>query len=97
MKEYISKTWVLWRMAIVRCCLLSLVTLGTAIQTATVGVEYPELSNWNKFTLWIGVFVLWGNQMLSFLDRTAGRIAAGKPPIGTDDQTSFLSKQKENG
>ena len=99
MREFLHKTgqqWLLWRMAIVRCILFSAVTFGTALQTATVGVEYPELSGWNKTMLWVGIFVLWGNQMLSFLDKTAGRLAEGKPPIG-DGNTEFLKKQPENG
>ena len=99
MKDLMSKaraSFILWRLAIVRCFLFSLVTLGTATQTATVGVDYPDLSRWDKTVLWIGIFVLWGNQMLSFLDKTAGRIAEGKPPVGSGD-TEFLKNQKENG
>lgn len=101
MKELGTKAWanvMLWKMAIVRAILLSLVTLGTAIQTACISVDYDTMSSWEKRLLWIGVFVLWGNQMLAFFDKAATSVKDGKPPIGlSTGQTDFLIKQKENG
>lgn len=86
---------VIWRLAIVRCALFSFVTLGVAWQTATQAIDFGSMHGWEKFSLFVGIFVLWGNQMLSFLDKTAATINSGRPPIGSTD---FLSKQQiENG
>lgn len=101
MKELGTKAWanvLLWKLAIVKAVLFSMVTFGTAIQTASIAGDYESLSPWKRGLLWIGVFVLWGNQMLSFFDKAAASVKDGKPPIGTNaGQTDFLVKQKENG
>lgn len=79
------RTILLWKLVIIRAALYSLVTLGAAWLTATSGLDVGALHFWDKVTLAVGIVVLWGNQMMSFLDKTAAGIAANKPPIGSDD------------
>ena len=87
---------VLHKLAITRAVLFSLVTLGSTWQVATDGEDIGayRLQEWVK--LFIAVFVLWGNQMLSFFDNTIKRMTEGKPPLPTGG-TEFLAKQPENG
>lgn len=91
MKEWAEKQWqkaMVWKLAIARCILFSLVTLGTAWQTSTSSVDFGAMDRWERLSLFIGIFVLWGNQMLSFLDKTTANIAAGKSPSAGN--TEFL-------
>lgn len=100
MKEWATKQWqtaMVWKLAIVKGVLFSLVTLGAAWQVATAGMEFGSLHYWDRVNIVIGIFVLWGNQMISFLDKTAATVRDGRAPIGGGGDTNFLTKQKENG
>lgn len=101
MSDWASKSWqkaMVWKLAIVRCVLFSLITLGTAIQTACISINYAAMPPQEKILLWIGIIVLWGNQMLSFLEKTSENISKGKPPFAQEVQTEqWLKQQKENG
>jgi len=102
MKEWASKQWqtaLVWKLAIAKVFLFSLVTLGAAWQVATAGMEFGSLSYWERVNICVGIFVLWGNQMLSFFDKTAASISAGRPPVGSDPSghTEMLKRQSENG
>lgn len=79
-----TKTMWVWRLAIVKGVLFSIVTLGVAWQTATAGLDVGLLSFWDKLNLAVGITVLWGNQMISFFDKTASSIKQSKPPIGDE-------------
>lgn len=100
MKEWATKSWqtaMVWKLAVARCILFSIITLGTAIQTACISVDYSAMHMQEKLLLWLGVLVLWGNQMLNFLEKTSENISKGKPPFAVAGQTEFLKQQKENG
>jgi len=100
MKELGTKAWanaMLWKLSIAKFMLFSMVTLGAAWQVATAGMAFGNLPYWDRFNIVVGIFVLWGNQMLAFFDKTANSVKEGKPPIGNTGQTDFLVKQKENG
>lgn len=99
MKQFLANTKMavlVWKLALVRAALFSAVTLGTAWQTSTASVDFGAMHKWERVTLFVGIFVLWGNQMLSFLDKTTARIANGQSPAETGG-TDFLKRQPENG
>lgn len=102
MKELGTKAWanvLLWKLAIVKVVLFSLVTLGAAWQVATAGMDFGALSYWDRVNIVVGILVLWGNQMISFFDKTASQISSGRPPIGATGDTELLKRQSqpENG
>ena len=100
MIDWATKQWqaaVLWKMVIIKVSLLSLVTLGAAWQTATAGMDFGMLPKWDRVNILVGIFVLWGNQMVAFLDKSAGQISSGKMPIGEPGNTEQIRKQEENG
>ena len=82
----------IWKLAITKAVLYSLVTFGVSWQVSTAAIDFGSLHLWERVSLFIGMFVLWGNQMIAFLDKTADSIQTGKPLVGFD-----ASKQKENG
>lgn len=101
MKDWASKSWqtaMVWKLAIIRCVLFSITTFCLAVQTACVSVDYFSMHKQEKILLWLGVFGLWGNQMLNFLEKTADNISKGRPPFAQSGNTEqFLKQQKENG
>jgi len=87
MKEVLTQAqqvWIIWKLAIVKAALFSIVTLCAAWQVATAGLDVGLLSFWDKVNLAAGITVLWGNQMMSFFDKTAASIAKNNLPIGQD-------------
>ncbi len=82
------------RLALARAALFSLVTLGTAWQVSTNEKDIARFSFWEWVSTSVGIFVLWGSQMLSFLDRTLARTGEGKSPLATG-QTEFFSKPQQ--
>lgn len=102
MKEWASKQWqtaLVWKLAITKAVLFSLVTLGAAWQVATAGIKFGQLDYWERVGIVVGICVLWGNQMIAFLDKTAANVNAGRPPVGLDlsGNTEMLKRQSENG
>ena len=102
MKEWASKQWqtaLVWKLAITKAVLFSLVTLGAAWQVATAGIKFGQLDYWERVGIVVGIFVLWGNQMIAFLDKTVANVNAGRPPVGLDlsGNTEMLKRQSENG
>lgn len=89
-----KENFIIHRLAIAKCILFSMVTLGMSWQMATQSVDFATMHWGERLGVFVGMFVLWGNQMLNFLDKTAANINAGRPLVGG---TEFLSKQKENG
>jgi len=97
MKEWATKQWqtaLVWKLAITKAILFSLVTLGSAWQVATAGLKFGQLDYWDRVGIVVGIFVLWGNQMMAFFDKTAANINAGRPPIGQEStgNTELLPK-----
>ena len=86
---------IVWKLFIVRATLFSIVTLGTAWMTATSGLDVGALPFWDKVTLVVGIIVLWGNQMVAMLDKTAGKIASGSLPVESDGQEKQTTKGNE--
>lgn len=84
------------KLAIAKACLFSLITLGTAWGIAMEGKDLSQFSVWDWVDSMVSIFILWGNQMLSFLDKTIARLSTGKPPIETGG-TDFIKNQPENG
>lgn len=98
MKELGTKAWanvLLWKLAIVKAVLFSMVTFGAAWQVATAGMAFGDLPYWDRFNIIVGIFVLWGNQMISFFDKSAVQISSGRPPIGAAGDTQQLTRQNQ--
>ena len=98
MKEWATKQWqtaLVWKLASVKGVLFSLVTLGAAWQVATAGMAFGDLPYWDRFNIVVGIFVLWGNQMISFFDKSAVQISSGRPPIGATGDTQQLTRQNQ--
>lgn len=107
MKEWASRnlqTALLWKMATAKVLLFTLSTMGTAIQTACISVDYTTMNAWEHFLLWTGVLTSWSIGMQMFLEKAAKDLASGKPPLGftsvTDDKGNtqvFKKSGPENG
>ena len=81
MKDLIksAKTnWLLWQVFYIKAAFSSLVTLGAAWQVSTADVALGSLDFWEWITKAVGIFVLWGNNMISLVDRTASQIQQGR-------------------
>lgn len=74
---------ILWRIAIVKFALISLMTGGSCWLTATNQVDMTELSGWQWLQTLIGCFVAWSGAMLGWLDKSASQISEGRIP-GTE-------------
>jgi len=74
----------LWRMAIAKAVLFSLVTLAGAWMTALNKLDWSTLAWDDKRNILIGMFLIWGNAMIAFMDKSASQISAGHIP-GLDD------------
>lgn len=79
-------------LVITKVSLFSIVTLGTAWQVSTANLVVAELRPWEIFQIIVGMTILWGNNMISFVDKTASRIAAGKLPVGENGNTQHITK-----
>lgn len=84
------------KLAITKACLFSLITLGTAWDMSMEGKDLAAFTAWDWVDSLVSIFILWGNQMLSFLDKTIARLSTGKTPLETGG-TDFIRKQPENG
>lgn len=94
MKQLTKDTWemmVLWRMALIKLALLCFGTCCLAIITVLSPVVWISLSGQEKFVVIVGIAGLCSTNLVAILDKTAGQIAKGQPPIGE------LDEQKENG
>jgi len=89
------RTMIVWRIFIARAALFSIVTLGAAWMTATSGLDVGALPFWDKVTMAVGIVVLWGNQMMAMLDKTASTVASGKLPVESDGQDKQTTKETE--
>lgn len=88
------ETFLLWRLFYIKAGFSSLVTLGASWQLATANIAVQSLDKWELFSLSVGIFVLWGNNMISLLDKTAAQVQRGQL---FDDPATALKDQKENG
>lgn len=73
--------WILWRLAIVRVCFYSAMSLGSCWMTATNQVDMTNLGTWEWAQTIIGCFVAWSAAMMAFIDKTSSQIAAGQLPL----------------
>lgn len=85
MKTFIEQV-ILWRLAIVRFSLFAFVGGATAWTTSMSGLEWSSLTGTQKWGVMFGVFIVMANNAIAFLDRTMARIAAGEPPVETDEK-----------
>lgn len=81
MKKTFSESVIIYKLAILRGVMYSLLTLLSAFLAAVTCVDFPNISNWNKFLIIIGVLVTWLTTMLAFLDKS---IASAKSQMETD-------------
>ena len=73
LQEISNKMWV-WRLAIVKGCMYSLLTLITAFTTGVADCDFPSLTPWNKSLIILGVLSSWLLTMMAFLDKTIAAI-----------------------
>lgn len=92
MSKWISEQMqkaILWRIAIAKFCLISLMTFGSCWLTATNQIDMTELSGWQWLQTGIGCFVAWAGAMLGWLDKSANQISEGNiPGIDSDEVTN---------
>jgi hypothetical protein len=91
-QEAIALRW----LVITKVILFSLVTLGLSWQTSTANLVVANLGPYELFNIAIGMLIMWGNNMISFIDKSASRIAAGKLPIGENGNTVIITKDEIN-
>lgn len=78
---------------VVRILLYSLVTLGTCWMTASQAVVWDRIGPQEKIGIFIGCFVLWGNAMMAFMDKSVSRISKGELPFESSD-TVVVKKEE---
>jgi hypothetical protein len=81
--ELKATAW-LWRLAIIKMVLFSLATLAGAWMTALNKLDWDSLAWDDRRNIIIGMFLIWSNVMIAFLDKSANQIATGHMP-GLDD------------
>ena len=64
----------IWKMAILKVCLVAFITGVTTLQTSLNGLEWGVLSGTQKVMLICGVMVAMATTIVAFLDRTMSRI-----------------------
>ena len=77
--EIKATAW-LWRMAIAKAVLFSAVTLAGAWMTALNKLDWSTLQWDDKRNILIGMFLIWGNSMIAFMDKSANQLATGHIP-----------------
>lgn len=80
-----------WKLALLKLFLLSLVSGATTYITSMSGVEWPSLSGTQKCIVYAGIFISIANSVIGFLDRTVARISENKTPFG---DTQIFQKQQ---
>ena len=72
--------------------LFTVVSFGTAWQTATAGVDWSQCNPDAKQRIIVGCVVTWGTVMMAYISTTTSRIQKGQLPIATKDDTQFFQK-----
>lgn len=83
---------VVWKMALLKVCLLMFVAGATTFQTSMAGVEWVALTPTQKILVGLGVFITIANSVIAFLDKTMSRVAQGREPLETGT-TQFVRKE----
>ncbi len=94
--KQIRNAWqaaILWKLAIAKLILSVIAIIGVSIQTVLSPVVWASLSGQEQFLVVVGIITLCGINISSFLDRTAGELQKGRPPIGD----APIKDQPENG
>lgn len=81
MKKTFTENVLIYKLAILRGVMYSLMTLISAFLAAVTAVDFPSQSNWTKFLIVLGVLVTWLTTMLAFLDKS---IASAKAQADSD-------------
>ena len=81
----------LWRLAKIKFWLFTLVTLGVAWQSSTSNLVVSSLKPWELFNVFVGMFIIWGTNMVAFVDKTAGQVSAGRLPIGDSEPETIVT------
>lgn len=100
MKRFIQnakENMLLWRMFLLKAAFSSLVTLGAAYQVGTQNINMGSLDFWERVSLAVGIFVLWGNNMISLLDKTASQLQSGAIPGFQQIDTSLTKRENADG
>lgn len=89
-----SATVILYRLAIARFVIFSVVTLGGSIMTGLAGTTWITCDGQTKFLICVSITVTWGGTIMAFLDQSMKRAQEGKdiitgvslPPFATQAQ-----------
>lgn len=82
----------LYRLAIARCVLFSVVTLCGAIMAALAGTVWINCDAQTKFLICISIMSTWGGTIMAFLDQSMKRAQEGKDPITGVSLPPFASQ-----
>ena len=75
-----KRTWLLWRLALLRFTLFSIASLWTCWSTATNMVDMTMMDNWTWFQTIGGCLGNWCLVLIAFLDKSMNQIASGHIP-----------------
>jgi hypothetical protein len=89
-----SSNAVVYRLAIARFCLFSMVTLCGSIMTALAGTVWSESDNQTRFLIVISILSTWGGTILAFLDKSMKNAEEGKDPITGKTIPSFATQKQ---
>ena len=85
-----------YRMAIVKFCFFTLVSLSSAIIGALTNVNWKDMDYQAKFLMLLTIFVVWGNTMMAFFTSATNRIQqdlGDKQDTGVEvSQTTTINK-----
>jgi hypothetical protein len=78
-----DKLW-LYKLVILKAAMYSVLTLISAFLTGVANCDFPFLSAWNKFLIYLGVMSSWLITMMAFVEKGIAKIesdiASQAPP-----------------
>lgn len=80
--------FLLMKMQIAWFCFFTLVSLGSALDTALTGAQWDQIDNQTKFMICLGVFVSWGTTMMALFSKAMARVKDGGQPFEDDDSAT---------
>jgi hypothetical protein len=82
-----------WVLVLIRITLYTTMTLCISWRTATSNIDWGHLGLQERIGVVMDSYTNWAIVMIVFLDKTAGRVAKGKPMIDTNGDTAFVKKE----
>lgn len=92
MSEVIRQGWLYWKLTLFKLANGSVLAVAMVFLAATDGVDIAEFSFWQKVRLVIYCSVAGFKVIEAFLDDVTGRLAKGKPPLPSPDDTNTWTK-----